>query len=104
MNRSYLSNLIHTEINVLEIPWYIFTNLLLCDIPRNKAPRTGSRYIWHTYRLCAFFGPEKNTDGSGVGFISLASACYGDCRVAKHFLLLNVVFQPIWGWGDLGSF
>jgi len=77
----------------------------LCDIPRNKAPRTGPRHIWCTYGLCAFFVREKNTDGSGVGLkISLASACYGDSRVAKHFLRPNLVFQPIWGWGDLGSF
>ena len=27
--------------------WYI-TNLLLCDTPQNKAPRTGPRSIWHT--------------------------------------------------------
>jgi len=45
-----------------------------------------------------------NTDSSGVGLILLASACYGDSRVAKHFLHPNLVFQPIWGWGDLGSF
>jgi len=36
--------------------------------------------------------------------ISLASACYGDSQAGKHFLHLNLVFQPIWGWGDLGSF
>jgi len=36
--------------------------------------------------------------------ISLASACYGDSRVAKYFLRLNMVFQPIWVWGDLGFF
>jgi len=43
------------------------------------------------YTLCPFFGPEKNTDGSGVGLtISLASACYGDSQVAKHFLCLNM--------------
>jgi len=36
--------------------------------------------------------------------ISLASVYYGDSRVAKHFLRPHLVFQPIWGWGDLGSF
>ena len=88
-------------ITVLSQRW--FTNLLLCDIPRNKAPRTGSGYIWRTYKLCTFFVCEKNTDGSGVGLISLASA-YGDSGVTKHFLCPNLVFQPIWGLGDLGSF
>jgi len=54
--------------------------------------------------LCPFFGRE-NTDDSGAGLkISLASACNGDPRVAKHFLRPNMVFQPIWWWGDLGSF
>ena len=80
------------------------TNLLVCDIPRNKAPRTGPRHIWRTYRLYAFFGREKNTDGSGgLLKILLASVCYGDSRVAKHLLQPHLVFQPIWGWGDLGS-
>jgi len=46
--------------------WYI-TNLLLYDIPRNKAPCTGPRHIWRTYTLFPFFGHEKNTDGSAVG-------------------------------------
>jgi len=55
--------------------------------------------------MCPFSGCEKNTDGSGVVLmISLASACYGGSRVEKHFLRPNLVFQPIWGWGDLGSF
>jgi len=36
--------------------------------------------------------------------ISLASAGYGYSQVAKHFLRPNLVFQPIWEWGDLGSF
>jgi len=78
---------------------FTITNLLLCDIPQNKAPRTGPPHIWHTYALCPFFGCEKNTDGSADGLILLASVCYGDSQVAKH-----LVFQPIWGWGDLGSF
>jgi hypothetical protein len=29
--------------------------------------------------------------------ISLVSVCYGDSGVAKHFLRLHLVFQPIWG-------
>jgi hypothetical protein len=36
--------------------------------------------------------------------IFLASVYYGDSQVAKHFLHLHLVFQPIWGWGVLGSF
>jgi len=26
------------------------------------------------------------------------------CEVAKHFLRPHLIFQTIWGWGDLGSF
>jgi len=76
-----------------------------CDFPRNKAPRRGPRHIWHIYTLGPFFGREKNTDGSAAGLkISLASVCYGDSRFAKHFLRPHLVFQPFWGWDDLGSF
>jgi len=77
----------------------------LCDIPRNKAPRTGPHHIWRIYTLCPFFGREKNTGGSGAGLtISLASAYNGNSRVTKHFLGPNMVFQPVWKWDGLGSF
>ena len=60
---------------------------------------------WRNYTLCPFFGREKNTDGSVVGLmILLAIVCYGNSRVAKHFLWPHLVFQPIWGWSDLGCF
>jgi len=36
--------------------------------------------------------------------ILLAVVCYGNSRVVKHFLNWHLVFQPIWGWGNLGSF
>ena len=49
--------------------WRWFTNLLLCDIPQNKAPCTGPHHIWRIYTLCPFFGCEKNTDGSRVGLL-----------------------------------
>ena len=35
-----------------------FTNLLLSDIPQDKAPRTGSHHIWHTYTL-PFLSPRE---------------------------------------------
>jgi hypothetical protein len=99
----HLGSLFYHDTHYSQWGWYI-TNLLLCDILRNKAPRTVPHHIWRTYRLYAFFGREKNTDGSGgLSKISLASACYGDSRVAKHLLRPQLVFQPIWGWGDLGS-
>jgi len=80
------------------------TNLLWCDIPRNKTPQTGPHHIWCIYTPCPFFGCDKHTDSSAFGWmISLASVCYG-LLVAKHFLGPHVVLQPIWGWGDLGSF
>jgi len=61
--------------------------------------------MWRTYRLFAFFGCEKNTDGTGdVWKIVLASVYYDDSQVTKHFLQLHLVFQPTWEWGDLGSF
>jgi len=51
-----------------------------------------------------FLWLKKNTNGSAVGLmILLAIDCYGDSRVAKHFLHPHLLFQPVWGWGDLGS-
>jgi hypothetical protein len=47
---------------------------------------------------------EEHTEGSWDGLkISLASACYSDSRVAQYLLWPHLVFQPIWGCGDLGS-
>ena len=58
-----------------------------------------------TLTVCLFSGRKKNTHESGVGLmISLASAGYGGSRVVQHLLRQHLVFQPIWGWGDLGSF
>ena len=37
----------------------LFTNLLLCDIPRNKAPLSGPYHIWRTCTLCLFFWPRE---------------------------------------------
>jgi len=57
-------------------------------------------HLYPTPFLC-----EKNTDGSAVGLmILLASVCYGNSWVAKHFFRLHLVFQLIWFWCDLGSF
>ena len=82
-----------------------FTISLLCDIPRNKAPRAGQHHVWWTYTLCAFFGCEKKTDCSALELrISVASICYGDSWVVKHFLCPHWVFQPIWECDSLGSF
>jgi len=55
--------------------------------------------------VCAFFGRGKNAHGSGDEWkISLASVYYGDYRVAERLLQPNLVFQIVWGWGNLGSF
>jgi len=44
----------------------------------------------------------RRTHSSAVGWlISLARVCYGDSQVAKHFLRLHLIFQPIWGWGEI---
>jgi len=45
------------------------------------------------------------TDSSTVWLkISLASVGYGDSQVSKHFLRPHLIFEPIWGWGDLSAF
>ena len=69
-------------------------NLLWCDIPWNKAPRTGPRHIWRTYTLWPLFGRKKNTDSNAVGLmISLASfiffpATARDLQSSTLFILL----------------
>jgi hypothetical protein len=72
-------------------------NLLLCDIPRNKAPCIDPRHIWRT--VCPFFGRE-NTDGRADELvISLASVCCGYfCwgllqLLFLSFFLLKIVFH-----------
>jgi len=45
-----------------------------------------------------------NKDGSGLAWISLATVGYDGCRAAHYLLLPHLVFQPNWGWGDLGFF
>ena len=94
-----LGSLFYHDTYYSQLRW--FTNLLLCDIPLNKAPRTGAHYIWCIYTLYPFFGRKKNTDSSKVGLtISLASACYGDSQVAKHFLAPKHGLQTNLGVGQ----
>jgi len=80
------------------------TNSLLCDNPRNKAPRTGLRHTSHTCRPWSFSGREMNKHSSGLGSISLASVGYDGSQSAQYLLPPHLVFQSNWGWGDLGFF
>jgi len=45
-----------------------------------------------------------NKDGSRVAWISQGSVAYGGCRAEQYLLLPHLVFQPNWGWGNLGFF
>jgi hypothetical protein len=82
--------LFYQDTQYSQLGW--FTNLLWCDIPLNKAPQTGPYHIWHIYKLCPFYGHEKNTDDRVVGWmISLASVCYCDSPVRKHFFIPSLV-------------
>jgi hypothetical protein len=46
--------------------------------------------------MCPFFGHEKNTDGSGVGWmISLATVCYYYSQVRKHFFFILSLVSAI---------
>jgi hypothetical protein len=50
-------------------------------------------------------GHETNINGSGVWWmISLASVGYCGSRVTQNMLWPHLVFQPIWGLGNLGFF
>ena len=81
-----------------------FKNLIWCDVLWNKAPHTGPSNTWRIYILCPFSGHKMNTDGSADGWmLSLANAGYGSSWVT-HLLSPHLVFPPIWGWSNLGSF
>jgi len=61
-------------------------------------------HLAHIYTV-PISGREMNTDDSGVWWmISLAIVGYGRYRVAQHLLRPHLVFEPIWGWGNLGFF
>ena len=88
----HLGSLFYHNTQYSQWGWYI-TNLLLCGILQNKAPRTGPRHIWRIYTLCPFFDCEKTADGSAGGLmISLASVCYGDFCWGLLLLLLLLFF------------
>ena len=85
-------SLFYYDIQYSQLGW--FTNLLWCDIPLNKASCTGPHHIWRIYTLCPFSGHEKNTDDRAVGWmISLASVCYRNSQVGKHFFIPGVSNQ-----------
>jgi len=45
-----------------------------------------------------------NKYGSRVPLISLAIVGYDGSRAEQYLLPPHLVFQPNWGWGDLGFF
>jgi len=61
--------------------WW-FTNLLLCDMPWNKAPLTGTSHIWCGSKPCPCSDHELNKDSSRVCWILLVNVCYGSCWAA----------------------
>ena len=77
-------------------------NSLLCDNPRNKAPRTGLRHTSRTCRPWSFSGREMNKHDSGLASISLASVGYDDSLAPQHLLPLYLVFHSNWGRCNLG--
>ena len=89
-----LGLLFYHDTQYSQLGW--FTNLLWCDIPLNKASRTGPHHIWRIYTLCSFSGYEKNTGDSAVGWmISLASVCYGDSSRITFFYSKSVAATRI---------
>ena len=79
-----------------------FTNLLWYDILRSKAPCTGSHHIWRTYTLPFLSPQEHRWQCSWVD--DFTSQCLlWRLSSRKTFFPPHMVFQPIWGWGDLSS-
>jgi len=83
----------------------VFTKLLWCDIPWNKAPHTQAHITSGALTHIAISLAMRRTQAAvelGGWFcwpvLVLAS------RVAQHLLCPHLVFQPFWGWGNLGSF
>ena len=90
-------SLFYHDAQYSQLGW--FTNLLWCDIPLNKSPCVGPLHTWYIYTLCPFSGHEKNTDGSGVGWmISLAGVYYCESQVRKLFLFQVWCQQSEFHW------
>jgi hypothetical protein len=91
-----MTHSIHKEGDILQIYFGV--------IFRETRHHTQAHVTSGTLIHCPFFGHKKNTDSRTTGLmISLASVCYVDSQFAKHFFHLHLVFQPVWGWDDLGS-
>ena len=56
-------------------------------------------HLAHWYTV-SFLWPREERTAAQLGW---ESVCYGDSRVS-HFLQPYLVYQPIWSWGDFGSF
>jgi hypothetical protein len=82
--------------------WYI-TNLLLCNIPQNKTPRTGPHHIWCTVPFL-WLQEEHRWQSSWVEFAShcllwilllrLAAAAVPLLLVPQNSLLTSLAFAP----------
>ena len=81
-----------------------FTNLLWCYIPWKKAPWTGPHHIWRIYTLFPSLATRRTQTAAEFGWWFRWPVLVMATRVTKHLLRLNLVFQRIWGWCNLGSF
>jgi hypothetical protein len=81
----HLGSLFYHDTQYSQLEW--FTNIFWCDILLNRATHTGPHHIWCFYMLCPLSGQEKNTEGSGVGWIiSLASVVIATLKSENIFL------------------
>ena len=55
----HFGSLFYHDTQYSHLGW--FTNLLWCDIPLNKAPRTGPHHIWRIYTVPFLWPREEQT-------------------------------------------
>ena len=90
----HLGSLFYHDTQYSKRGW--ITHFLWCDIPRNRAHlNRPTSYLVHLYTVPLLWQQEAHR---------WQCIWVDDSRVAKHFLRPHLVLQPVWGWGDLGSF
>ena len=68
----HLGSLFYHDTQYSQRGWYV-TIFLLCDIPRNKAPRTGPRNIWCTYTVPFLWSREEHK--RQISWVYFAGQC-----------------------------
>ena len=82
--------------------YYKFT--LVWYSTKQSTMRRPAPHLAHLYAALSFTVRRTQRAAHFGLMIWLASVCYGDRRVTKHFFCPHFFFQPIWGWEILALY